>query len=144
MMRQSEFKRKYDPDTGKYVKKHIYGEGIMDSVKSFFRKPIPKKPPPPKPTRKKVTFDSNPKEKKAGDKIVKLLSRENPPSTKKPPPPKPTRKKVTFDSNPKEKKAGDKIVKLLSRENPTTKTKHKMTEKEYNQYLENLRKLYNY
>ena len=38
MMRQSEFKRKYDPDTGKYVKKHIYGEGIMDSVKSFFRK----------------------------------------------------------------------------------------------------------
>ena len=105
MMRQSEFKRKYDPDTGKYVKKHIYGEGIMDSVKSFFKKPPPKKPPPPKPTRKKVTFDSNPKEKKAGDKIVKILSRENP---------------------------------------PTTKTKRKMTEKEYNQYLENLRKLYNY
>ena len=104
MMRQSEFKRKYDPDTGKYVKKHIYGEGIMDSVKSFFRKPSPKKPPP-KPTRKKVSFEANPKEKKAGDKIVKLLSRENLPSTK---------------------------------------TKHKMTEKEYNQYLENLRKLYNY
>ena len=95
MMRQSEFKRKYDPDTGKYVKKHIYGEGIMDSVKSFFRKP----------TRKKVSFEVNPKEKKAGDKIVKILSRENP---------------------------------------PTTKTKHKMTEQEYNQYLENLRKLYNY
>ena len=37
-MRQSEFKRKYDPDTGKYVKQHIYGEGIMDSVKSFFKK----------------------------------------------------------------------------------------------------------
>ena len=105
MMRQSEFKRKYDPDTGKYVKKHIYGEGIMDSVKSFFKKPTPKKPPPPKPIRKKVSFDTNPKEKKAGDKIVKLLSRETPPSTK---------------------------------------TKRKMTENEYNQYLENLRKLYNY
>ena len=102
-MRQSEFKRKYDPDTRKYVKQHIYGEGIMDTVKSFFKKPTPKKPPPKPTVQKKVTFD--PKEKKAGDKIVKLLSRENP---------------------------------------PTTKTKRKMTEKEYNQYLENLRKLYNY
>ena len=26
-MRQSEFKKKYDPDTGKYTRKHIYGEG---------------------------------------------------------------------------------------------------------------------
>ena len=37
MMRQSEFKRKYDPEIGKYTKQHIYGEGIMDSVKSFFK-----------------------------------------------------------------------------------------------------------
>ena len=36
-----------------------------------------RKPPPPPP--KKVTFA----DKKAGDKIVKILSRENPPSTKK-------------------------------------------------------------
>ena len=42
-MRQSEFKRKYDPDIGKYIKQHIYGEGIMDSVKSFFKKPTPQK-----------------------------------------------------------------------------------------------------
>ena len=105
-MRQSEFKRKYDPDTGKYERQHIYGEGIMDTVKSFFKKPTPKKPPPKPTVQKKVTFDPNTivKEKKAGDKIVKLLSRENP---------------------------------------PTTKTKQ-MSEKEYNQYLENLRKLYNY
>ena len=102
-MRQSEFKRKYDPDIGKYVKQHIYGEGIMDSVKSFFKKPTPKKPPPKPKVQKKVTFE---KEKKAGDKIVKILSSENP--------------------------------------TPKTKTKRKMTEKEYNQYLENLRKLYNY
>ena len=26
-MRQSELKRKYDPELGRYVKKHIYGEG---------------------------------------------------------------------------------------------------------------------
>ena len=106
MMRQSEFKRKYDPEMGKYTKQHIwsgersiYGEGIMDSVKSFFK-------PPPKPP-KKVTFEpSSFADKKAGDKIVKILSRENP---------------------------------------PTTKPSHrKMTEKEYNQYLENLRKLYSY
>ena len=82
MMRQSEFKRKYDPEVGKYTKQHVYGEGIMDSVRSFFKKPTPKssmrKPLPPPPP-KKVTFV----DKKAGDKIVKILSRENPPTTKK-------------------------------------------------------------
>ena len=79
-MRQSEFKKKYDPDTGKFSRKHIYGEGIMDTVKSFLGK---------KPTRKKVTFAVPPPKptppsttKKAGDKIVKLLSGENPPSRK--------------------------------------------------------------
>ena len=78
MMRQSEFKKKYDPDTGKFSRKHIYGEGIMDSVKSFLGK---------KPTKKKVTFAPPPKPtptatKKAGEKIVKMLSGENPPSRK--------------------------------------------------------------
>ena len=79
MMRQSEFKKKYDPDTGKFSRKHIYGEGIMDSVKSFLGK---------KPTKKKVTFAPPPKPspvsttKKAGDKIVKMLSTENTPSHK--------------------------------------------------------------
>ena len=106
MMRQSEFKRKYNPEMGKYTKQHIWGEGIMDSVKSFFKKPTPKPKPPPKPP-KKVTFEpSSFADKKAGDKIVKILSRENPPTSKK--------------------------------------TSRRMTEKEYKQYLENLRKLYNY
>ena len=78
-MRQSEFKKKYDPNTGKFSRKHIYGEGIMDSVKSFLGK---------KPTNKKVTFTPPPKptpassNKKAGDKIVKMLSGKNPPSRK--------------------------------------------------------------
>ena len=75
MTRQSEFKRKYDPELGKYTKQHIYGEGIMYTVKSYF-KPTPKtsKPKaPPKPP-KKVTFA----DKKAGDKIIELLSRETP------------------------------------------------------------------
>ena len=79
MMRQSEFEKKYDPDTGKYTRKHIYGEGIMDSVKSFLGK---------KQTKKKVTFAPPPKptpsssNKKAGEKIVKMLSGKNPPSRK--------------------------------------------------------------
>ena len=75
-MRQSEFKKKYDPDTGKFSRKHIYGEGIMDSVKSFLGR---------KPTKKKVTFAPPPKpipSKNAGDKIVKMLSAKNPPSRK--------------------------------------------------------------
>ena len=80
MMRQSEFKKKYDPDTGKFLRKHIYGEGIMDTVKSFLgKKPTKKKvkfaAPPPKPT----PTSSN---KKAGEKIVKMLSGKNPPSRK--------------------------------------------------------------
>ena len=78
MMRQSEFKKKYDFETQKFSRKHIYGEGIMDSVKSFLTK---------KPTKKKVTFTPPPKPtptatKKAGDKIVKMLSGKNPPSRK--------------------------------------------------------------
>ena len=79
MMRQSEFKKKYDPVTGRYTRKHIYGEGIMDTVKSFIgKKPTKKKvafAPPPKPTPSSAT-------KKAGDKIVKMLSGKNPPSHK--------------------------------------------------------------
>ena len=79
MMRQSEFKKKYDPVTGKFSRKHIYGEGLMDSVKSFIGR---------KPTKKKVTFAPPPKpipassNKKAGDKIVKMLSGKNTPSRK--------------------------------------------------------------
>ena len=31
-MRQSEFKKRYDVKTGRYVKKHIYGEGVVTDV----------------------------------------------------------------------------------------------------------------
>ena len=79
-MRQSEFKKRYDPDMGKYTRKHIYGKGIMDTVKSFFGKKPNKKVnfavPPPKPT----PFNTN---KNVGDKIVKILSGENPSSSRK-------------------------------------------------------------
>ena len=79
MIRQSEFKKRYDPDIGKFSRKHIFGgeaasrtgSGVINTVKSFFGKKPNKKVsfviPPPKPT----TNNTN---KNAGDKIVKLLS----------------------------------------------------------------------
>ena len=75
MNRQSEFKKKYDPDAGKFVRKHIYGEGIRHKIRSLFGvKPIKKnlrsspspKPAPPPTSKKKV-----------GDQIVKMLSQES-------------------------------------------------------------------
>ena len=76
MMRQSEFKKRYDPDMGKFSRQHIYGGGVMDTVKSFFgKKPTKKvnfavKPPvPPKPTPPNTNEN-------VGDKIVKILSAE--------------------------------------------------------------------
>ena len=37
-MRQCEFKKRYDPDMGMHVGKHIYGEGITDIFKAVGRK----------------------------------------------------------------------------------------------------------
>ena len=49
MTRQSEFKRKYNPEIGKYTKQHIYGEGITNSKKCSFKKTtLVLKPPPQK------------------------------------------------------------------------------------------------
>ena len=31
-MRQSEFKKRYDAKMGRYVKKHIYGKGVVSDV----------------------------------------------------------------------------------------------------------------
>lgn len=42
-MRQCEYKRRYDPEIGQYVKEHIYGEGVFDSIRSFGSKLFGKK-----------------------------------------------------------------------------------------------------
>jgi len=34
-MRQCEYKKRCDPEMGRFVKKHIYGEGISDVMKSI-------------------------------------------------------------------------------------------------------------
>ena len=79
-MRQSEFKKRYNPVTGKFTKQNIWddgieivtGEGITDKFKSLIsgklkksRKKLPTLAPKPTTTTSK----------KAGDRIVKMLSK---------------------------------------------------------------------
>ena len=93
MTRQSEYKKRFDPELGSFTKQHIYGEGITDVFKSFGKKIFGK-------TMKKAAKKSGEKVltmaatktgehagKKAGDKIVQLLSKgrdapKNPPAKK--------------------------------------------------------------
>ena len=98
MMRQSEFKMKFDPELGIFTRKHIYGEGITDVFKSVGKKIFGKtvKKAAKKGVEKAVTTAATKTGehagKKAGDKIVQLLSKGNPSR-------KPTTKKVTFNKN---------------------------------------------
>ena len=99
MMRKSEFKMRFDPELGRYTRQHIYGEGITDVFKSvgskLFRKTV--KSAVKKGAKKVVTTAATKTGehvgKKAGDKIVQMLSKEK----DKPP----TTKKVNFNKNVK-------------------------------------------
>ena len=97
MMRQSEFKMRFDPELGRYTRQHIYGEGMMDVFKSFGSKLFGKtvKSAVKKGAKKAVTAAATKTGehvgKKAGDKIVQMLSKG---SSRKPP-----AKKVTFNKN---------------------------------------------
>ena len=98
MMRQSEFKMRFDPELGRYTRQHIYGEGMMDVFKSFGSKLFGKtmKKAAKKGVEKAVTAAATKTGehvgKKAGDKIVQMLSKGTP--SRKPPV-----KKVTFNKN---------------------------------------------
>ena len=102
MIRQSEFKLKFDPEIGRFTKQHvwsgspIYGEGIKSAFKSIGTKVLGKKS---KKNSKSIdkTLVARAAEvvieqrgKKAGDKIVKMLSKGAAPSK--------AAKKVTFGS----------------------------------------------
>ena len=99
MMRQSEFKMRFDPELGRYTRQHIYGEGIMDVFKSVGSKLFGKtmKKAAKKGVEKAVTAAATKTGeyagKKAGDKIVQMLSKGTPSQ-------KPPAKKVTFKSTP--------------------------------------------
>ena len=80
MSRQSEFKKRFDPEMGRFTKQHIYGEGITDVFKSVGSKLFGKtmKKAAKKGVEKAVTAAATKTGehvgKKAGDKIVKMLS----------------------------------------------------------------------
>ena len=83
-MRQSEFKKRYDVKTGRYFKKHIYSEGVVaDVFKTIGRKLFGKtmkeaaKTATQKALQKAATKTDEYAGKKAGDKIIQLLSKKN-------------------------------------------------------------------
>ena len=83
-MGQSEFKRRYDVKTGRYVKKHIYGKGVVTDVfKTIGRKLFGKtmkeaaKTATKKAIQKAATKTGEYAGEKAGDKFIQLLSKKN-------------------------------------------------------------------
>ena len=82
-MRQSEFKKRYDVKTGRYVKKHIYGEGVSDVFKTIGRKLFGKtmkeatKTATKKAVQKAATKTGEYAGGKAGNKIIPLLSKKD-------------------------------------------------------------------
>ena len=112
MMRQSEFKMRFDPELGKYTRQHIYGEGMMDVFKSFGSKLFGKtvKSAVKKGAKKAVTAAATKTGehvgKKAGDKIVQMLSKSN------------NKPKVTFNKNveiiPSKKEINQRVNAILS------------------------------
>ena len=75
-MRHCEFKKRYDPKLGKYVKKRVYGEGISDVLKAVGSKIFGRTAKKAAESAvKKAAIETNGYAgKKAGDKIVELLS----------------------------------------------------------------------
>ena len=135
-MRQSEFKKKFDPELGRFTIQHIYGEGgvegggIKDVFKSIGSKLFGQtvKSAVKKGAKKAVTAAATKTGeyagKKAGDKIVQLLSKGEAPKTR-------------LLKNPP---AGG----TASPQNPPAK---KLTQKEINQRVNSILsggKLYNY
>ena len=82
-MKQSEFKKRYDVKMGRYVKRHIYGEGVADVFKTIGRKLFGKtmkeavKTATKKAVQKAATKTGEYAGEKAGDKIIQLLSKMN-------------------------------------------------------------------
>ena len=130
-MKQSEFKKRYDPELGRFTRQHIYGEGVMDVFKNIGAKVFGhtlKKAAKTAATKAVTTAATKTGEhvgKKAGDKIISMLSKSKTP------------KKVTFDEPVAQaKKTGEEIAKILMNSTPVTRQKPKpMTEEERYQRL---------
>ena len=89
MSRQSEYKKRFNPEMGRYTRQHIYGEGMMDVFKNIGSKLIGKtvKSAAKKGVERAMTTAATKTGehvgKKAGDKIVSLLSKEKKPTKSK-------------------------------------------------------------
>ena len=87
-MKQSEFKKRYDPELGRFTRQHIYGEGVMDVFKNIGSKVFAqtaKKAAKTAATKAITTAATKTGEhigEKAGDKIIEFLSRKK--KTQKP------------------------------------------------------------
>ena len=129
-MKQSEFKKRYDPELGRFTRQHIYGEGVMDVFKNIgakvFGQTLAKagKTAATKAVTTAATKTGEHVGEKAGGKIIKFLSRK-----KRTHPPK----QVTFDEPiTQAKETGDTIAKTLINSKPVTIP---MTQQEMNQRL---------
>ena len=116
MSRQSEFKKRFDPELGTHTRQHIYGEGMMDVFKSVGSKLFGKtvksaaKKGVEKALNTAATKTGDHVGKKAGDKIVQMLSKGSKPK-------KSTSKKVTFNNNVEkitQKEIDQSLINLLS------------------------------
>ena len=112
-MKQSEFKKRYDPELGRFTRQHIYGEGVMDVFKNIgskvFGQKLKKaaKTAATKAVSIAATKTGEYVGEKAGDKIIKFLTRKK--RTLLP-------KQVTFDKSiTQAKKTGEEIAKTVTK-----------------------------
>ena len=126
-MKQSEFKKRYDPELGRFTRQ-IYGEGVMAVFKNIgakvFGQTLKKaaKTAASKAVTTAATKTGEHVGKKAGDKIISMLSKSKTP------------KKVTFDEPiTQAKKTGDTIAKVLMTNTPVTVSKPMTQQDRYQQ-----------
>ncbi|MCV6574640.1 MAG: hypothetical protein OIF58_02800 [Cohaesibacter sp.] len=128
-MRQSEFKKRYDPELGRFTRQHIYGEGVMDVFKNIGSKVIGQTLKKAAKTAASTAISTAATKtdehvgKKAGDKIIQMLSKSNTP------------KKVRFDETvANAMKPGEETVEILSKSStPIRKKPKSTTQQEINQ-----------
>ena len=88
-MKQSEFKKRYDPELGRFTRQHVYGEGVMDVFKNIgskvFGQTLKKaaKTAATKAITSAATKTGEHVGEKAGDKIIEFLSRKKKTQTQK-------------------------------------------------------------
>ena len=129
-MKQSELKKRYDPELGRFTRQHIYGEGVIYVFKNIgakvFGQTLQKaaKTAASKVVTTAATKTGEHVGKKAGDKIISMLSKSKTP------------KKVTFDEPVAQaKKTGEEIAKILMNSKPVTTQKPPMTQQDRYQQL---------